>query len=467
LQADHVSQDDIDAAEQESGRLRRAAEAARTQLQAQQAMLIELQVVADQLNPTQAQAKVDELTTSVEAAREAVRRLPALTGAVAALEAEAEQLTDGVREATRAQAARTQQLADIDARIAADTAAIEQARLGFASVAERIAWLQDGVRALDAAARAVDELAAAEQQSRRAQRRLASALQQAGFADVEQWRGACRSDADMARAESELAAFDADCAAVAEQLQDPALHTADLDGEPPDLTPLRSRLAIAADTEMATAGALGAARQRLTEASAQAATLARTEQECADVLLTTAPAIRLGALAAGLGDNQLKMELTTYILIRRFTDVVSAANAQLRLVSGGRYELEHTAERSGNARSGLGLRVLDLRTGRSRDPGTLSGGETFYVALSLALGLADVVRAESGGVDLGTLFIDEGFGSLDAEVLDEVLSVLDSLRAGGRTVGVVSHVAEMKARIADRIEVRPNADGSSRLQVLA
>jgi exonuclease SbcC len=87
--------------------------------------------------------------------------------------------------------------------------------------------------------------------------------------------------------------------------------------------------------------------------------------------------------------------------------------------------------------------------------------------LSLALGLADVVRAEAGGVDLGTLFIDEGFGSLDPEVLDEVLAVLDSLRTGGRTVGVVSHVAEMKMRIAERIEVRPNPDGSSRLTVVA
>jgi exonuclease SbcC len=78
-----------------------------------------------------------------------------------------------------------------------------------------------------------------------------------------------------------------------------------------------------------------------------------------------------------------------------------------------------------------------------------------------------VVRAEAGGVDLGTLFIDEGFGSLDPEVLDEVLAVLDSLRTGGRTVGVVSHVGEMKMRIAERIEVRPNPDGSSRLTVVA
>jgi exonuclease SbcC len=186
-------------------------------------------------------------------------------------------------------------------------------------------------------------------------------------------------------------------------------------------------------------------------------------RRAATVLTETAPAIRIGNLVAGLGDNQLKMELTTYVLVRRFTEIVAAANSQLRRISGGRYQLEHTAARTGNSRSGLGLRVLDLQTGQARDPGTLSGGETFYVSLALALGLADIVRAESGGVDLGTLLIDEGFGSLDPDVLDQVLAVLDGLREGGRAVGVVSHVEEMKRRIADQLQVRPNPDGSSRL----
>ncbi|MGI8665772.1 MAG: SbcC/MukB-like Walker B domain-containing protein, partial [Jatrophihabitans sp.] len=191
--------------------------------------------------------------------------------------------------------------------------------------------------------------------------------------------------------------------------------------------------------------------------------LDRSVRRGARLLAETAPAIRIGNLVAGLGENQLKMELTTYVLARRFAEIVSAANAQLRQISGGRYQLEHTDARAGNARSGLGLRVLDLGTGRPRDPGTLSGGETFYVSLSLALGLADIVRAESGGIDLGTLFIDEGFGTLDPEVLDQVIAVLDGLRAGGRAVGVVSHVTELKARIADRIQIRPSADGTSRL----
>jgi exonuclease SbcC len=111
--------------------------------------------------------------------------------------------------------------------------------------------------------------------------------------------------------------------------------------------------------------------------------------------------------------------------------------------------------------------VLDAATDRPRDPASLSGGETFYVSLALALGLADIVTAEAGGVDLGTLFIDEGFGSLSAEVLDRVLAVLTRLREGGRVVGVVSHVETLKQSIAERIEVRRHPDGTSSLTVRA
>jgi exonuclease SbcC len=116
---------------------------------------------------------------------------------------------------------------------------------------------------------------------------------------------------------------------------------------------------------------------------------------------------------------------------------------------------------------GLTLRVLDRHTGEQRNARSLSGGETFYTSLALALGLADVVRAEAGGVDLDTLFIDEGFGSLDADTLDQVMDVIDELRDHGRTVGIVSHVSELKERIAERIEVRRLPDGSSTLRVVA
>jgi exonuclease SbcC len=156
------------------------------------------------------------------------------------------------------------------------------------------------------------------------------------------------------------------------------------------------------------------------------------------------------------------MRLSAYVLGYRLGQVVAAANTRLALMSDQRYTLEHTGRRgAGETRGGLSLAVRDEWSGEARDPATLSGGETFVVSLALALGLADVVTAEAGGTDLGTLFVDEGFGSLDADTLDDVLDVLDALRDGGRVVGVVSHVAEMRDRIPAQLLVGKDRAGST------
>jgi DNA repair protein SbcC/Rad50 len=131
-------------------------------------------------------------------------------------------------------------------------------------------------------------------------------------------------------------------------------------------------------------------------------------------------------------------------------------------MSSGRYTLHHSVARGvGDRRGGLGLQVHDGWTGDLRDPATLSGGETFYTSLALALGLADVVAHEAGGTEIDTLFVDEGFGTLDADTLDEVMDVLDQLRSGGRAVGIVSHVAELRARVPAQVHVRKTRTGST------
>lgn len=116
---------------------------------------------------------------------------------------------------------------------------------------------------------------------------------------------------------------------------------------------------------------------------------------------------------------------------------------------------------SGTKRSGLGLQVVDAWTGRARDTATLSGGESFFTSLALALGLADVVTFEAGGIRLDTLFIDEGFGSLDPQALDDVLDVLDGLRERDRAVGIVSHVPELRQRIPTQLRVIRGRHGST------
>jgi len=130
-------------------------------------------------------------------------------------------------------------------------------------------------------------------------------------------------------------------------------------------------------------------------------------------------------------------------------------------MSRGKFRFELSEETAKSGQSGLGISLFDSWTGHAQDPKSLSGGETFYASLALALGLADVVRGEAGGSALETLFVDEGFGSLDQDTLYEVLDQLDELRAGRRVVGVVSHVTEMKESIPDRIEVRRRPDSTS------
>jgi exonuclease SbcC len=161
------------------------------------------------------------------------------------------------------------------------------------------------------------------------------------------------------------------------------------------------------------------------------------------------------------GDNALRMRLSSYVLAARLEQVAEAAGARLAAMSGGRYLLVHTDGPSrGGARSGLGLAVVDGWTGVQRDPASLSGGESFCTSLALALGLADVVQAESGGSVIETLLVDEGFGSLDDETLDEVMDVLDGLRSAGRSVGLVSHVSDLRDRIPVQLEVVKGRAGS-------
>jgi exonuclease SbcC len=160
-------------------------------------------------------------------------------------------------------------------------------------------------------------------------------------------------------------------------------------------------------------------------------------------------------------DNALRMRLSSYVLAARLVEIATLANERLGTMSDGRYTLEYSDARAAKgARSGLGLQVRDAWTGRSRETSSLSGGEAFMASLALALGLGDAVRAEAGGFDLQTLFVDEGFGSLDEDSLEQVMAVLDTLREGGRAVGIVSHVTELRSRIPHQLHVIKQQSGS-------
>ena len=166
-------------------------------------------------------------------------------------------------------------------------------------------------------------------------------------------------------------------------------------------------------------------------------------------------------VAAGGEGNDKRMPLNVFVLAAKLEQVAEEASKRLQEMSDGRYQLRYDDERTGNQLAGLGLKIYDDRSGSERETKTLSGGETFMASLALALGLADVVQQEAGGISMETLFIDEGFGSLDSQTLDDVMDTIRGLYDDGRVVGLVSHVEEMKTEFQTQLHISPSAAGST------
>ncbi|MET8868785.1 SbcC/MukB-like Walker B domain-containing protein, partial [Nonomuraea sp. NPDC004580] len=309
-----------------------------------------------------------------------------------------------------------------------------------------------------AAVSAGDELAGAK-------RAAEEAAAEAGFGDVRDAEAAYRSPAERERKAELLRRLDDQHAAVSGVLADPELVAAAAEPAPDLAAAGAERDALEEEHTR-----LASVRDR---AAVRARRLAELRDELAGHLERWRPAAdrhrlaeRMAALASGTSsDNQWSMSLSSFVLGERLRQVVAAANERLDHMSGGRYLLRHdlgkTAGARGRAGGGLGLKVADGWTGVDRDPATLSGGESFITSLALALGLADVVTAEAGGAELGTLFVDEGFGTLDEDTLDGVLDILDGLRDGGRAVGIVSHVPELRSRITAQLKVTKTRTGST------
>jgi len=287
-----------------------------------------------------------------------------------------------------------------------------------------------------------------------------------GFEDPDAAVAAHLPEAELTKLEAAVSAHDAACAAARAQLDDATLAVA-ATLPPPELDSLAAAHAAAAD-------ALAEAEATHRAAVEAAGRLEALRTQLFDALDAWAPvrdaydlAARVSGFAEGkAGDNQAQMRLSAYVLSWRLGQVVDAANVRLARMTDQRYALEHTARKgAGETRGGLSLLVRDDWSGETRDPVTLSGGETFVVSLALALGLTDVVTQEAGGADIGTLFVDEGFGSLDADTLDDVMDTLDALRDGGRVVGIVSHVPELRTRIPAQLQVDKSRSGSRVRQV--
>lgn len=171
---------------------------------------------------------------------------------------------------------------------------------------------------------------------------------------------------------------------------------------------------------------------------------------------------------AANGNNKKRLVFEQYVLISYFEEILQAANIRLARMSSGRFELRRLQGiEDARSKDNLEMEVLDYYTGRYRSVKTLSGGETFKVSLSLALGMSDVVQAQSGGIQVETMFIDEGFGALDGESLEQACQVLQGLSESDRLIGIISHVAELSEKIPDQLRVHKTNGGSTIEMVLS
>ena len=447
-----------------------------------------------QLSPAQAREQLQEAKAALTAAQQASEQASSCKAQIAKLNAELEALRADNQAAQARLAGDAKEIQLLGEKIDADAASLSCE--GFESVAAKVEYLSQLAAALEQLANAAQEL---DQCKKRAQQAADSfavqwAQASANFADHSA-KPAAPAPTDPAETEPtqaeptqdtsttnvqdgyaqacqdfaglDLAALKAAAASYEKSLSINQAALAELEGielTPPPIEQTQAQLEQAqaktqacqtyASTWQAFAGQVNAQLAKLNELLAR-----RSKASDKDAQL-------LALASAANGDNQARLTLSAWVLQAHFRQVLVFANERLGVIGAGRYELINvdSEEDTRQQKQGLGLAVVDHLSGTTRSPRTLSGGESFYVSLALALALADVVATQNGGIEMNTLFIDEGFGSLDEGTLAEVMDVLGALHSGGRVVGIVSHVSELKRAIPAAVEVRPLLGGGSTLR---
>lgn len=482
---ENISQEQLDQALEEvnevQGELSQASERV-TKLAAQ------LEAQPCQLSPAQASEQLEEAKAALAAAKQASEQASSCKAQITKLNAQLEALRADNQTAQARLAGDAKEIQLLGEKIEADTASLSCE--GFESVAAKVEYLSQLAAALEQLAKAGQELDQCKKRAQQAADSFAAQWAQASanFADHSA-KPAAPAPTDPAETEPtqdtsvanvqdgyaqacqdfaglDLDALKATSASYEKSLSINQAALAELEGielTPPPLEQTQGQLEQAqaktqacqtyASTWQAFAGQVNAQLAKLNELLAR-----RSKASDKDGQL-------LALASAANGDNQARLTLSAWVLQAHFHQVLVFANERLGVIGAGRYELINvdSEEDTRQQKQGLGLAVVDHLSGTTRSPRTLSGGESFYVSLALALALADVVATQNGGIEMNTLFIDEGFGSLDEGTLAEVMDVLGALHSGGRVVGIVSHVSELKRAIPAAVEVRPLLGGGSTL----
>ena len=431
------------------------------------------QSVAADPDVTAKQAQLDEARTRAQA-------LPALRERLASVQARAEALDGDLRRHEAQLGADRERLAglktqvetlgrDIPEDLRAEGAidgAVQAAQATVKRLSDALMRAQAAhTEAVSAHTKAVTQQSARAQQLQAAQGHLHDAetelrtrIEEAGFAGETALHTARRSPDQRRSLDAHIRAWEQDRAAALDRTERTRKETEGLAA--PNLDALKQAND---DAEKAAREA----DERVTDLRAFIGNLRAAAKQLADIAREQAEQRarftvlgRLSNLANGKGSQRITFE--RFVQAEILESVLVSANHRLHTMSSGRYQLRRASSAQDKRRTaGLDLDVMDAHTGAARPVSTLSGGEGFEAALALALGLADVIQAQYGGIQLDTIFVDEGFGSLGEQDLDAVINALQSLQAGGRLVGLISHVPEVKARIPARLEVQKGRDGST------
>lgn len=463
---ENISQDQLDQALEEVNEaqeeLSQASEKV-TKLAAQ------LEAQPCQLSPVQAREQLEEAKAALAAAKQASEQARSCKAQITKLNAELEALRADNQAAQTRLAGDAKEIQLLGEKIESDAASLSCE--GFESVAAKVEYLSQLAAGLEQLAKAGQELSQCQKRAQQAADSFAAQWAQASasFAELD---SAANAQDGYAQACQAFAGLDLTAlkAAAASYEKSLSINQAALDElagiklTPPPLEQTQAQLEQAqaktqacqtyASTWQAFAGQVNAQLAKLNKLLAR-----RSQASATDAQL-------LALASAANGDNHARLTLSAWVLQAHFRQVLVFANERLGVIGAGRYELINvdSEEDTRQQKQGLGLAVVDHLSGTTRSPRTLSGGESFYVSLALALALADVVATQNGGIEMNTLFIDEGFGSLDEGTLAEVMDVLGALHSGGRVVGIVSHVSELKRAIPAAIEVRPLLGGGSTLR---
>lgn len=464
-----VTREEVEAAQRNYDRARTAVEKSAVKLEATKTTRIELAKQLGDMTRSQYEAELEELAAQLAVARRAGAEVTVLEAEITQLTQREHEAQQTLSEAQAEIATHTTTIEHLTKQIVADDKLVENARGESDSVQKRLAELnahRDLLRTERTRTLSIAHLLEAVVDL---QEQLAEALLNVNMS-LDTVLQAVMPDSDYQAAKQVVANFDSEHAKIEGALENPEIVAA-INKEQRDLEPLELTLENARmerqEADRRAFQAVNSAQHAIRDYEAVAQSFDQWTHEA----VQAGPVVRLAQLANADAASLTKVSLPNWVLLKRFEIVIARANEYLLEFSRGRFELRRAAESNREKRTGLGLEVIDHAGGphgdEIRQTGTLSGGETFFTSLSLALALAEVVQEENGGVRIETLMIDEGFGTLSQDVLDVVMDTLKALTVRGRRVGVISHVEELKMRIQNRVSIKPSPRGGSTITVVS